>query len=1236
MRQIINKISTSFNRFLTSLGMGMRLKLIIIFLLVKVVPLLILMLIAWRQINILGAQLRDIAVTDSSKALNDSAVEKIERMSTDTAARVAAFLYGRDDDILYLAKIEPTEENFRTFAESRRGRVAIPGEWKLADDGQSWVPLKECSNTRSGGISTNRENDDMDGFHYRNPDPFEYRYIPLYDEITYVGLDGSELVKVVTDSTKVNHPLDPRKRNVSDRSNTYIKAETYYGRLSELAPGEIYVSDVVGAYVGSNYIGMYVPGIVAEATGEWEDDIPYEPEAQAYAGMENPNGKRFEGIIRWAAPVTGADGAITGYVTLALNHDHIMAFVDHLTPQNKRYTEFPSAYEGNYASIWDYQCRNICHPRHHSIVGYDPETGEPQIPWLESSIYDRWQAGGAETWTDFAADIPTFEAQSRTKIPAPDLTKKGLLGLDGRYLNNAPQCTGGMDLTQEGGSGSFYILWSGLYKLNTVAAIPYYTGQYAPSKENGFSRRGFGFVAISAGLEDFTGPARETGEKLSETIEDNLALTFTQLLISTAIIVVFVVLIAILIASSLTGSITRLINGFSRFRAGERQFRFNAPVKDEFGILADSFDDMADNIVDCIKNPLILTDMDHTIIYMNDAGLDLCRKTLDQVVGFSYQESSIYPMGTRYCPITALEEGHEAEIYYLEKSGRYLRGAANYFLSKDGQRIGYQIESADVTEMVCEQLEIEEQRTLLDMIFSASPDLIWYQDIKRCYQAVNPRFAGIAGRSTEAFIGKTAQEILPEQIAEVFIKNDAKAFRQLTPLYSEEQIRFSDSHEETLESVRTPILDAGKKLVGVLGFARNVSSRVIIENQLRSIKLELEDAVNSANSANEHKGEFLARMSHEIRTPMNAIIGITTIVLKKLDEMPDASAAVCDINGHMHQIEASSQHLLGLLNDILDISKIEAGKIELIDEVVGLPKLVGTVAGIIKPRCDEKNILFLTKFETFEPSSVISDSLRLRQVLINLLGNAVKFTPECGVVEFSMARMERCGGRVLVEFAVSDTGIGIAADALESIFQPFEQGHRTISKRYGGTGLGLAISQKIVQMFGGDIKIKSTIGGGSEFSFRIWMEETDCDPNEESMAADIEGKFAGRRILLVDDVEVNRMIVSSMLENSGIEIDEADDGLTALKRFEESPEGAYSMILMDVQMPNMDGYEASMAIRKLDREDAKKVPIVTLTANAFKEDIDKALRHGMNAHISKPVEMDKLADILLKYLTPKI
>jgi len=1101
MGKIASHFSRATARLLNRLGFGLRSKLIIIFLLVKVIPLILLAAIAWRQFTIQGVELREIAVDDSAAALNDSAVENIERMSTDAAREVADFLYGRDADILYLADLPPSEEEYRRFIDGRRGRLIKKGNWVLAPDGQSWIDVELPIVTVVGGTSTNSENDDMNGFRHRPAETFRYINVPLYDEISFVDLNGREVIKVVAaDSPKVNYPLAPELKDVSRPENTYIKAETYFEQLKELEAGEIYVSDVIGAYVGSNYIGMYTPAIVAEAAASRGYEIEYQPGEQAYAGKENPNGRRFEGIVRWAAPVTGPDGQIAGYVTMALNHDHIMEFTDHLTPMNERYTDLPSAYEGNYAFIWDYLSRSIAHPRHHSIVGFDPETGDRQIPWLEASIYEGWQASGLAKWTDYVKDYPTFFEQSRDKKPAPELTRRGLIGLDGRYLNNAPQCTGWMDLTRDGGSGSFYILWSGLYKLNTAAAIPYYTGQYAPSEANGYSRRGFGFVAIGSGLESFTKPAQATEAKLDAAVAENLKGTFVQLSTTTAILVVLVVFIAIWMASFLTNSITELIRGISRFRAGERQFRFDAPVKDEFGTLADSFDDMADSIDDSVKNPLSITDMNQNIIYMNRYGLELTHKTLEESVGAPYGESSIYPPDSRYSPITALEEGREADIYYVEKTRRYIRGVANYFLSKEGEKIGYIIETTDMTEMVERQLALEK-------------------------------------------------------------------------------------------------------------------------------------AMNEAKMANEYKGEFLARMSHEIRTPMNAIIGLANIVQRDLDEMKGREIA--EVKDHVKQIEASSQHLLSLLNDILDISKIEAGKITLSQEAVDLPELVRTVTSIIQPRCDEKNIAFDVIVDAFEPSTFLSDSLRLRQVLINLLGNAVKFTPELGRVEFRIIRKNRKDGQTLVEFRVRDTGIGISDEAMSNIFQPFEQASSKITRRYGGTGLGLSISRHIVQIFGGDISVKSQVGEGSEFSFAIWLTETKARVRPDQKTVGPPEQLAGRRVLLVDDVDLNRKVAKAMLKTSGLIIDEAEDGQVALDKFRAAPENSYDIILMDVLMPNLDGYQASRAIRALDRPDAGRVPIIALTANAFKEDIDKALEAGMNAHIAKPVKLDKLMEVLFEYIPVK-
>jgi signal transduction histidine kinase/ActR/RegA family two-component response regulator/HAMP domain-containing protein len=560
-----------------------------------------------------------------------------------------------------------------------------------------------------------------------------------------------------------------------------------------------------------------------------------------------------------------------------------------------------------------------------------------------------------------------------------------------------------------------------------------------------------------------------------------------------------IVLIAIWIASSFSSSINNLIKGISRFHAGERNLRFNAPVKDEIGMLADSFDDMAESLVEADRGPIAITDMNADVVYINDIGLTAIGKKHEDVLGRPYAEISFYPANTVYDPIKALWESRDTDIFYYKDLRCYFKGEASSLTDKNGRRIGYIITSTDVTEL------IEQQHML-------------------------------------------------------------------------------------------------------------------------------EQAVAEAKLANQHKGNFLARMSHEIRTPMNAIIGMTGIVRKKLTS---ESYKLADVMASINQIEASSQHLLGLLNDILDISKIEAEKIELVEEDIDLLKLAQTVAAIIEPRCLEKNITFEKHIELPEDKSYRGDSLRLRQVLINLLGNAVKFTPESGKITYSILLKERKKGKVLIDFSVKDSGIGISGETLVLLFKPFQQADSKITKKYGGTGLGLAISKSIVKMFGGDITVKSTEGKGSEFSFSIWLEETDAKQEEEIPLEDITDRRKGKKALLVDDVEINRVIAASMLEVTGITIEEAGDGESALKLFSESEENGYSIIYMDIQMPLLNGHDAARAIRAMDRADAKTVPIVALTANAFKEDIDKAVACGMNAHLAKPMDMEKLMEVTFRLIQDK-
>lgn len=747
-------------------------------------------------------------------------------------------------------------------------------------------------------------------------------------------------------------------------------------------------------------------------------------------------------------------------------------------------------------------------------------------------------------------------------------------------------------------------------------------------------------MTIGAGLDDFHRPAtatsavihdliQHTNADLKAIVEDaqnvitrNLSDTAVSISISTALMTLAVVLIAIWLASAFTRSITRIIRGISRFRSGERQFRFHSPDKDEIGALCDSFDRMADAVVSSVQGTLIITDINGVILYANDETLRLLNVKLSDLVGQPYTERTFFGADN---PLAGLLSGKEAKIHYHEPTGRYYKGTAEEYKNEEGKTIGYIITTADVTDMVLEQKQIEEQRALLETVFTSSPDILWYKGPDGRYLAVNPRFESLARKDCGSIAGRTAYEVLPPEIAEVSEANERLAVNSCGPYRSEEIMIFADGHREVVDAVRTPVFDASGALVGVLGVARDVSARVAIERELRETQRNLKQAVEVATRANESKSGFLARMSHEIRTPMNAVLGMSNIARRKLgaDEIP-----LDEVRCHVEQIEVSAQHLLGLLNEILEISKIEAGKIELISEVFDLRKLVNDVVSIIEPRCLEKNLTFETRMDDLPWTYFSSDALRLRQVLINILGNAIKFTPEQGQVLFSIAVLEVRKGEAQVQFSIKDSGIGIEPEVMANLFSPFEQGGTEITRRFGGTGLGLVISKNIVNLMGGDIQVQSEKDSGSTFSFSLWLQEAPTF-EEHDHEQDYE-VLRGKKVLLVDDVDINRMIVVEMLRDLDMSIEEAENGQEAVAAFSAHPEGYFDIILMDVQMPVMDGYEAADAIRAMARSDASTVPIVALTANSFKEDVQKALSHGMNAHLAKPLEFDRLMDTLLK------
>lgn len=388
----------------------------------------------------------------------------------------------------------------------------------------------------------------------------------------------------------------------------------------------------------------------------------------------------------------------------------------------------------------------------------------------------------------------------------------------------------------------------------------------------------------------------------------------------------------------------------------------------------------------------------------------------------------------------------------------------------------------------------------------------------------------------------------------------------------------------------------------------------IIQNRLN---LERHDLSAKA------KSDFLARMSHEIRTPLNGIIGMTEIALK--DGQTEERRIDC-----LRKIEYSSEYLLGLINDILDMSKIESGKMRLIEEKCNLMEMIQGLRPLLEAKLNENNIQYIADIQ-LKNHWFMADSLRLNQVLVNLLGNALKYSRPDGHVWLTVRETEEEKGFSNLYFQVRDDGIGIAPEKQQLIFRQFEQADNSENARKQGTGLGLAISRRIVRMMDSDIKLESEPGKGSSFSFNVKLQPVSGEKTTVTSQPE-EISFPGKRILVVEDNELNMEIICTILENYGIKTEQAVNGKEAVRRMEESVPGYYDMIFMDIMMPEMDGLEATRTIRNLDREDCKKIPIYAMSANAFDEDVKRSLASGMNGHLSKPVNLQVLEKTLQKVL----
>ena len=423
--------------------------------------------------------------------------------------------------------------------------------------------------------------------------------------------------------------------------------------------------------------------------------------------------------------------------------------------------------------------------------------------------------------------------------------------------------------------------------------------------------------------------------------------------------------------------------------------------------------------------------------------------------------------------------------------------------------------------------------------------------------------------------------------------------------------------------VMAGILFGGSIFVFVMYKLLTGVTQRIVDNE------RLQAELMAAEESNRSKTSFLATMSHEMRTPLNAVIGLDAIALQDETLKPETRE-------RLRQIDASAHHLLDMINDVLDMNYIESGTMTLNVEPFSPRDMLDLVNVLAQTLCGEKGLDYRHEIVGDIEDACVGDVLRLRQVLMSVITNAVKFTPEGGAVSFVTEQTERDGERCTLRFTISDTGIGIDPAFIPRLYDSFAQEDATTTNRFGGSGLGLAITKKLVEMMDGDISVTSEKGKGSVFVITVRLKTVAEAADGAPVGAPEEKRsLAGLHMLIVEDIDINADILADLLELEEITTQRAKDGQMAVDLFSRSPSGHFDAILMDLRMPVMDGLDAARTIRALPREDAKTVPIVALTANAFEADARQSLEAGMNAHLSKPVDTDQLCDTLRQLLAER-
>ena len=534
--------------------------------------------------------------------------------------------------------------------------------------------------------------------------------------------------------------------------------------------------------------------------------------------------------------------------------------------------------------------------------------------------------------------------------------------------------------------------------------------------------------------------------------------------------------------------------------------------------------------------------------------------------------------------------------------------------------------------------ELGRSQEMLKNIINTAPMRVFWKDRNFRYLGCNPPFARDVGKSDPAeVIGLDDFQMPWLEQADNFRAEDREVMESGEgKLFYEACVTTQDEQCVWHNASKIPLKNSAGETIGLLGIYEDITQRKRDEAELRKYQEHLEDLVQErttalsiakemAEAASRSKSLFLANMSHEVRTPMNGILGMIELVIRRIED-PVQKA-------QLQKAQVSAQNLLRIINDILDISKIEAERMTLEQVRFTLDDVLERLTSLIAQKALDKGLdLHMEIPAELGSCGLIGDSLRLEQILLNLISNAIKFT-EKGSVMLHVLTLEETASERLLRFEVQDTGIGISVEDQKRLFTAFEQADGSMTRKYGGTGLGLAISKRLAQMMGGSMGVESTLGQGSTFWFTVRLDKADNTvlPETVSVTESTESRlrrrFSGARVLLVEDEPINQEVSRHLLEEVGLLVDLAQDGLQAL---EMTRQNRYALIMMDIQMPNLNGIDATLVIRRMPEH--AKIPILAMTANAYDEDRKACIEAGMNDHLSKPVDPEALFKTLLKWL----